>query len=288
MMADHVLEIRELSKDYGDFVLDKVSFTLPRGAIMGLIGENGAGKSTTINCILNETRKSGGQVLLFGRDHIADEIAIKDKLGVVFDENHFPDIFTPEEIGRFMSGIYSGWDWRLYRQYLEKFELPGNKKIRDFSKGMKVKLAFAVALSHNAELLILDEATSGLDPIIRDDVLDMLIDFVQDESHSVLVSSHITSDLEKVADYITFLHRGKLIFSHEKDELIDNFGIVSCKAAVFDAMDKSQIIAYRREDYQYKVLVRDRRAVAKRNPDAIVGPATIEEIMLFYVKGETL
>ena len=206
----------------------------------------------------------------------------------MFDENHFPDIFTPEEIGRFMSGIYSGWDWRLYRQYLEKFELPGDKKIRDFSKGMKVKLAFAVALSHNAELLILDEATSGLDPIIRDDVLDMLIDFVQDESHSVLVSSHITSDLEKVADYITFLHRGKLIFSHEKDELIDNFGIVSCKAAVFDAMDKSQIIAYRREDYQYKVLVRDRRAVAKRNPDAVVGPATIEEIMLFYVKGETL
>ena len=280
MMADHVLEIRELSKDYGDFVLDKVSFTLPRGAIMGLIGENGAGKSTTINCILNETRKSGGQVLLFGRDHIADEIAIKDKLGVVFDENHFPDIFTPEEIGTFMSGIYSGWDWRLYRQYLEKFELPGDKRIKDFSKGMKVKLAFAVALSHNAELLILDEATSGLDPIIRDDVLDMLIDFVQDESHSVLVSSHITSDLEKVADYITFLHRGKLIFSHEKDELIDNFGIVSCKAAVFDAMDKSQIIAYRREDYQYKVLVRDRRAVAKRNPDAVVGPATIEEIML--------
>ena len=166
--------------------------------------------------------------------------------------------------------------------------MPGDKKIRDFSKGMKVKLAFAVALSHNAELLILDEATSGLDPIIRDDVLDMLIDFVQDESHSVLVSSHITSDLEKVADYITFLHRGKLIFSHEKDELIDNFGIVSCKAAVFDAMDKSQIIAYRREDYQYKVLVRDRRAVAKRNPDAVVGPATIEEIMLFYVKGETL
>ena len=288
MMADHVLEIRELSKDYGDFVLDKVSFTLPRGAIMGLIGENGAGKSTTINCILNETRKSGGQVLLFDRDHIADEIAIKDKLGVVFDENHFPDIFTPEEIGTFMSGIYSGWDWRLYRQYLEKFELPGDKRIKDFSKGMKVKLAFAVALSHNAELLILDEATSGLDPIIRDDVLDMLIDFVQDESHSVLVSSHITSDLEKVADYITFLHRGKLIFSHEKDELIDNFGIASCKAAAFDAMDKSQIIAYRREDYQYKVLVRDRRAVAKRNPDAVVGPATIEEIMLFYVKGETL
>lgn len=282
-MTDNVLEIRELSKDYGDFVLDRVSFALPRGVIMGLIGENGAGKSTTINCILNETQKSDGQVLIFGKDHIADEIEIKDKLGVVFDENHFPDIFTPEEIGKFMCGIYSGWDWQLYHQHLEKFELPKNK---NFSKGMKVKLAFAVALSHNAELLILDEATSGLDPIIRDDVLDMLIDFVQNEKHSVLVSSHITSDLEKVADYITFIHKGKLVFSHEKDDLIDNYGIANCKAAVFDAMDKSQIIAYRKEDYQYKVLVRNRHTITKKNPDVIVGPATIEEIMLFYVKGE--
>ena len=151
---------------------------------------------------------------------------------------------------------------------------------------MKVKLAFAVALSHNAELLILDEATSGLDPIIRDDVLDMLIDFVQNEKHSVLVASHITSDLEKVADYITFIHKGKLVFSHEKDDLIDNYGIANCKAAVFDAMDKSQIIAYRKEDYQYKVLVRNRHTITKKNPDVIDGPATIEEIMLFYVKGE--
>ena len=151
-MTDNVLEIRELSKDYGDFVLDRVSFALPRGVIMGLIGENGAGKSTTINCILNETQKSDGQVLIFGKDHIADEIEIKDKLGVVFDENHFPDIFTPEEIGKFMCGIYSGWDWQLYHQHLEKFELPKNKKIKDFSKGMKVKLAFAVALSPKAEL----------------------------------------------------------------------------------------------------------------------------------------
>ena len=231
-MGDNVLEIRELSKDYGDFVLDKVSFSLPRGVIMGLIGENGAGKS------------------------------------------------------KFMSGIYSGWDWPLYRQHLEKFELPKDKKIKDFSKGMKVKLAFAVALSHKAELLILDEATSGLDPIIRDDVLDMLIDFVQDENHSVLVSSHITSDLEKVADYITFLHKGKLIFTHEKDELVDNYGILSCGAAVFDTLDKSEIVAYRKEDYQFKVLVKDRNKAAKQYPNAIVGPATIEEIMLFYVKGE--
>ena len=285
-MSENILEIKNLTKDYGDFVLDKVSFALPRGVIMGLIGENGAGKSTTINCILNETQKSGGQILIFGKDHILNEIEIKDKLGVVFDENHFPDIFTAEEVGQFMSGIYTAWDWTLYRQYLEKFELPRNKRIKDFSKGMKVKLAFAVALSHHAELLILDEATSGLDPIIRDDVLDMLIDFVQDESHSVLVSSHITSDLEKVADYITFIHKGKVIFTHEKDTLVDNYGILNCGAAVFDTLDKSDIVAYRKEDYQFKVLVKDRNKAAKQYANAIIGPATIEEVMLFYVKGE--
>lgn len=285
-MTENILEIHNLSKDYGDFVLDRVSFSLPRGVIMGLIGENGAGKSTTINCILNEIQKSSGEVLIFGKDHISDEIEIKSKLGVVFDENHFPDIFTPMEIGKYMSGIYPGWEWVTYRQFLEKFELPKDKKIKDFSKGMKVKLAFAVALSHKAELLILDEATSGLDPIIRDDVLDMLIDFVQDESHSVLVSSHITSDLEKVADYITFLHKGNVIFSHEKDDLVDNYGIVSCGAAIFDTLDKTEIIAYRKEDYQYKVLVKNRDKAAKNYPKAIVSPATIEEIMLFYVKGE--
>ena len=287
-MTENALEVRNLRKDYGDFALDKLSFTLPRGVIMGLIGENGAGKSTTINCILNEIQKDAGEILIFDKDNIADEKEIKSKLGVVFDENHFPDIFTPLEIGKFMAGIYSGWEWPTYRQFLEKFELPKGKKIKDFSKGMKVKLAFAVALSHNAELLILDEATSGLDPIIRDDVLDMLIDFVQDESHSVLVSSHITSDLEKIADYITFIHKGKLIFSHDKDDLVDNYGIVNCGAAVFDVLDKTMVVAYRKEDYQYKVLVRDRNRASKNYPKAIVSPATIEEIMLFYVKGELL
>lgn len=185
-----------------------------------------------------------------------------------------------------MSGIYSKWERNTYTNYLSKFELPADKRVKDFSKGMKVKLAFAVALSHKAELLILDEATSGLDPIIRDDILDILIDFVQDENHSVLVSSHIISDLEKVADYITFIHKGKLVFSHLKDELIDNYGVISCGAMVFDSIEKSEIIAYRKEDYQYKVLVKDRHIAEKKYPKAIVSPATIEEIMLFYVKGE--
>ena len=253
---------------------------------MGLVGENGAGKSTTINCILNEISKTDGDIEIFGKDYLSEEIEIKDKIGVVFDENHFPDVFTPNEIGTYMSGIYSKWERNTYINYLSKFELPADKKVKDFSKGMKVKLAFAVALSHKAELLILDEATSGLDPIIRDDILDILIDFVQDENHSVLVSSHITSDLEKVADYITFLNKGKLVFSQLKDELVDNYGVISCGAMIFDNLDKSEIIAYRKEDYQYKVLVKNRHIAEKKYPKAIVTPAAIEEIMLFYVKGE--
>ena len=273
-MSENILEVKGLTKDYGDFVLDKLTFTVPKGVIMGLIGENGAGKSTTINCILNEISKTDGNIEIFGKDYLSEEIEIKDKIGVVFDENHFPDIFTPNEIGTYMSGIYSKWERNTYVNYLSKFELPADKRVKDFSKGMK------------AELLILDEATSGLDPIIRDDILDILIDFVQDENHSVLVSSHIISDLEKVADYITFIHKGKLVFTHSKDELVDNYGVMSCGAMVFDNLDKSEIIAYRKEDYQYKVLVKDRHIAEKKYPKAIVVPAAIEEIMLFYVKGE--
>lgn len=286
-MTDNILEVKNLTKDYGDFVLDNLSFTIPRGSIMGLIGENGAGKSTTINCILNEVTRTNGEIAILGKDNLSEEVFIKNRLGIIFDENHFPDVLTPIELGMCMAGIYSNWQNNEYQNYLTKFELPIKKKIKDFSRGMKVKLAFAVALSHQAELLILDEATSGLDPIIRDDILDILIDFVQDENHSVLFSTHITSDLEKVADYIAFLHKGKLIFSYPKDELIDNYGVVICGAAVFENIDKSEMIAFRKQDFQYKVLVRNRRKAEKNYPKAIVEPANIDDIMLFYIKGET-
>ena len=270
-MTENILEVRNLVKDYGDFSLKQLNFDVPRGSIVGLIGENGAGKSTTINCILNEVQKNSGEILLFGKDYLQNEVENKNKIGVVFDENHFPDIFTPIEIASYMSGIYVNWDTGIYREYLKKFDLPESKAIKGFSKGMKVKL---------------DEATSGLDPVIRDDILDILLDFVQDENHAVLVSSHIISDLEKIADYITFIHKGKLVFSFPKDELVDNYGIVSCGAAVFDSLDKTDLIAYRKEDYQYKVLVKNRKKAEKNYPKAIVEPATIEEIMLFHVKGE--
>ena len=270
-MNQNILEIHHLSKDYGTFRLEDVSFSLPRGVIMGLIGENGAGKSTTINCILGEVQKSGGEITLFGQAQAASEKENKDRIGVVFDENHFPDLFTPKELGQVMAGVYSHWDWAAYRAFLARFSLREDQKIKDFSKGMKVKLAFAVALSHGAELLILDEATSGLDPIVRDEVLDLLLDFVQDERHGVLVSSHITSDL---------------VFTLEKDLLVDQYGVLHCGAAVFDTLDPADILAWRREAYQYKVLVRDRYQAEKKYPQALVSPAAIEDTMLFYVKGE--
>ena len=283
-MGENICEIRNLSKRYGDFALECVSFDIPRGAIVGLIGENGAGKSTTINCLLGEVAPDGGEIRIFGRD-LADE-SVRDRIGVVFDENHFPEIFTPAEIGRFMAGIYSDWDADAYRSRLTNFGLPEDKKTGEFSRGMKVKLAFAVALSHNAEFLVLDEATSGLDPVVRDDILDALLEFVQDERHSVLVSSHITSDLEKIADYIAFLHRGKLIFCLPKDELADEYGVVHCGAADFERLEPEIVVAWRREEFQTRALVRNRVRAAELLPDAIVAPAELDEIMLFYAKGD--
>lgn len=283
-MGENICEIRNLSKRYGDFALECVSFDIPRGAIVGLIGENGAGKSTTINCLLGEVAPDGGEIRIFGRD-LADE-SVRDRIGVVFDENHFPEIFTPAEIGRFMAGIYSNWDADAYRSRLTNFGLPEDKKTGEFSRGMKVKLAFAVALSHNAEFLVLDEATSGLDPVVRDDILDALLEFVQDERHSVLVSSHITSDLEKIADYIAFLHRGKLVFCLPKDELADEYGVVHCGAADFERLEPEIVVAWRREEFQTRALVRNRVRAAELLPDAIVAPAELDEIMLFYAKGD--
>ena len=264
-MGENICEIRNLSKRYGDFALERVSFDIPRGAIVGLIGENGAGKSTTINCLLGEVVPDGGEIRIFGRD-IADE-SVRDRIGVVFDENHFPDADA-------------------YRSRLTNFGLPEDKKTGEFSRGMKVKLAFAVALSHNAEFLVLDEATSGLDPVVRDDILDALLEFVQDERHSVLVSSHITSDLEKIADYIAFLHRGKLAFCLPKDELADEYGVVHCGAADFERLEPEIVVAWRREEFQTRALVRNRARAAQLLPDAIVAPAELDEIMLFYAKGD--
>lgn len=278
------MTISGLTKTYKDFVLNEVSFSVPSGSVVGLIGENGAGKSTTISAALGLVQKEAGSVSVLGKEELDNEV--KEQIGVVFDGNNFSEILSPKKIGRVMRDIYQSWDDHTFMALLKKFSLPAGKPIKQFSKGMKMKLAIAVALSHNSKLLILDEATSGLDPVVRDDILDMLLDFVQDESHSILVSSHITSDLEKIADYIVFIHEGRVVFSKPKDELTEQYGIIKCGSAQFDALDKSEIIVYRKMDYEWQVLVADRNQMQKKYPKAMIVPASIDEIMLLYVKGE--
>ena len=273
-----------LTKSYQDFVLDHVSFTVPGGSIVGLIGENGAGKSTTINAALGLVQREDGVVSILGREELDGDI--KEQIGVVFDGSNYPEILSPQKLNRVMKNIYRTWDERIYFGLLKQFSLPSDKQIKQFSKGMKMKLAISAAFSHHSRLLILDEATSGLDPVVREDILDMLLDFVQDEEHSILVSSHITSDLEKIADYIVFIHDGKVVFEKQKDELTERYGIIKCGAAQFDALDKSDIISYRKMDYEWHILVTDRERAQKKYPKALVVPAAIDEIMLLYVKGE--
>jgi len=285
-MKENALVVKGLKKKYRDFTLDDVSFNIPCGMIVGLIGENGAGKSTTINAILGLIKKDAGTISILGKKDNEIDNGIRNQIGVVFDGSNFPSVLSARKLNNVLKNIYSTWDENRYFSLLQKMSLPTDKKIKEFSKGMKMKLSIAVALSHHSKLLILDEATSGLDPVVRDDILDMFLDFVQDENNSILVSSHITSDLEKVADYIVFIHKGKVVFSKPKDELKYQYGIIKCGAAQFDAIDKEEIIAYRKQDYEWEVLVADRTAAQKKYPKAVIDPATIDEIMLLYVKGE--
>lgn len=282
---DNILEVRNLTKQYADFTLDHVSFSIPKGTIMGLIGENGAGKSTTINAILELIHKDDGTVTFWGQE-LSSAKQLKEDIGVVFDGINFYETLTAAKVGIISQTAYKQWEDRLYREYLNRFQLPADKEIKTFSKGMKMKLCIAVALSHRPKLLILDEATSGLDPVMRDDILDVFLEFVQDEEHSILISSHITTDLEKVADSITFIHQGKVLFCKAKDELLYQYGIIRCGAAAFDEIDKSEILAYRKEDYQWNVLVADKEKARRRYKNAVVDDAAIDDILLLYVKGE--
>lgn len=281
---DAILQVENLTKHYPDFTLDHVSFSVPKGTIMGLIGENGAGKSTTINAILDLIHKDDGTVTFWGQE-LSSAKQLKEDIGVVFDGINFYETLTPAKVGKIARAAYSQWDNHLYLDYLKRFQLPLDKEFKQMSKGMKVKLCIAVALSHNPKLLILDEATSGLDPVVRDDILDVFLEFVQDENHSIMMSSHITTDLEKVADYITFIHQGKVIFNKKKDDLRYHYGIVRCGAATFDQIDKQEILAYRKEDYQWNVLVADKEKAKKKYKNAVVDDATIDDILLLYVKG---
>ncbi|OUQ37074.1 ABC transporter ATP-binding protein [Faecalibacterium sp. An122] len=282
---DAILEVKDLTKQYDGFTLDHVSFTVPGGCIMGLIGENGAGKSTTIKAILDLIHKDEGKVTFWGKD-LAQAPEMKEDIGVVFDGISFYETLTPARVGRILSEAYKNWDDNLYKEYLQRFSLPVDKEIKGLSKGMKAKLSIAAALGHRPKFLILDEATSGLDPVMRDDMLDVFLEFVQDEEHSILMSSHITTDLEKVADYITFIHQGQMMFCKSKDELRYRYGVVRCGAAVFGQMDSADVLAWRKEAYQWDVLVPDKEKARRLYKNAVVDDATIDDILLLYVKGE--
>lgn len=282
---DALLQVKDLTKTYPGFTLDHVSFTVPKGSIMGLIGENGAGKSTTIKGILGLIRPEAGAVTFWGQD-LAGAPELKEDIGVVFDGLSFYETLTPARVGSILGAAYRRWDDALYKEYMQRFSLPMDKEIKGLSKGMKAKLGIAAALAHRPRFLILDEATSGLDPVMRDDMLDVFLEFVQDEEHGILMSSHITTDLEKVADYITFIHEGRVLFTRLKDELRYQWGIVRCGAAAFGRMDPAGMLAWRKEAYQYDVLVPDKEAARRQYKDAVVDDATIDDILLLYVKGE--
>lgn len=282
-MEKNNILVRDLCKQFDGFLLDHVSFQVPKGRIVGFIGENGAGKSTTINLILDELKRDNGQIQIFGMENTI--FSVKEDIGVVFDECNFHDVFNVSDIEKILSGVYKSWDRNLYRQYLNKFKIPERKQIGSFSKGMKMKLSIICAMAHKPKLLILDEATTGLDPVVRDEMLDLFLEFIQDEECSVFFSSHITSDIQKIADYVILIHQGKIIFEEQKDNLVYNFGIVKCGKEKFSSISPDDYIIHRITNVSVECLVRDKEAIKHKYKNVIVDNATLEDIMLFYIKG---
>ncbi|EON73352.1 ABC transporter ATP-binding protein [Lysinibacillus sphaericus] len=280
----NAIEIHDLHKSFVGFSLKDVSFSVPQGTVMGFVGENGAGKSTTIKCMLNLLKKEYGEILLFGKDAVEHEIAIKNDIGVVFDDLHVPETLNATQLDKFMKRVFKTWDSPYYYERLTQFKVPERKRIKELSRGMRMKLSIALALSHHPKLLILDEPTSGLDPIIREEILDLFLDFMQDETHSILFSSHITSDLEKIADYITCIHNGEILFSESKDVMLYEYGIFKGNNEEVSELPEHAVIGKRNGAFGVEVLVRKNEvstAFSLEKP-------TIEEIMLFYVKGSVV
>lgn len=283
---EHAIQVRGLTKKYKDFTLDHISFDLPGGTIMGLIGENGSGKSTLINAVLGISASEYEQADVLGYDISSQGNCAREDIAAIFCDSHFDQEFTPLFLGKMLANVYKNWDQKKYLSYLERFGLPLKKRLKKMSTGMRVKLEFAAALGHSPKLLVLDEATSGLDPVFRDELLDILREFTEDEAHSVLISSHITSDLDKIADYIAYLHEGRLQFVRPYDELQNNYGIINCGQQLFDALSRDDIAAYRKEAYSYRVLITNRQKLRQVFQDIPIENASIEDIMVFYVKGE--
>ena len=282
------LILKNVNKKYekSNFAIKDISFSIPEGSIVGFIGENGAGKSTTMNCILNVIRRDSGTIEIFGREMTDEDIDIRENIGVVYDSNNFPEYLTARQLADILGRIYSKWDDFCFEQFLRRFGLPESQRIKTYSRGMSMKLAIAVALSHDSKLLILDEATSGLDPIMRDEILDVLLEFVKQENHSILLSSHITSDLEKIADYIVFIHNGEIILNKTKDELIYEYGVIRCSENDFHNILSEDILSSMKKDYQIDVLIKNKKLMEKKYKNLIIDSVSLDEIMLLLVKGE--
>ena len=272
----NAIELNGLEKHYPGFDL-KIDLTLPRGCILGLVGENGAGKSTTIRMLLGMTKPDGGSLRVLGK-----ELADKEEIGVVLDEPAFPECLSPRQLGKVMAGIFRSWDQAAYERLLQNLSLPADKKFKDFSRGMKMKLSIAVALSHRPRLLVLDEPTSGLDPVVRDEVVELFADFTRDEEHSVLISSHIVSDLEKICDYVAFLHKGRLLLCEEKDALREEYALAQLSRADFEALDPAAVIGSRRSPYGISAIIRREAAPSW----LALEPVSIEDLFILMVKEE--
>lgn len=278
--------LHNVTKKYEGFTLDHINMKIPKGTIVGLVGENGAGKTTILKCILQMISLDEGNIYMEGKAVDTLPKDWKKDVGVILAGMDFAGLMNACEMGIAMRNIYSNWQQGVYEDYLRKFKIDPKKKIMDYSKGMKMKLSIALALSHEANLLIFDEATSGLDPVVRDDILDILLDFIQDENHTVLLSSHITSDLEKVADYIAFVHEGTLRFFMNKDEILYNYGVVRCSKEDMECLPQELIQGVRKNGYGYEILVSEKEKIGQRFPEMILDKVSIDEMILFMVKGE--
>lgn len=280
---EYAVEVQGLTKRYPGFTLDHVSFAVPSGSIVGFIGENGAGKSTTMKAVLNLIRRDEGSVRLLGKEDGAEYPEIKEQIGVVFDESYFPDNLKIRDVDRIMRSIFRSWESGKFLDYCRRFGLPEKKIVKTFSRGMKMKLSIAAALSHQTKLLIMDEATSGLDPVVRNEILDLFQEFVQEEDHTVFLSSHITSDIERIADYILLIHKGRILLFEDKDTLLYEYGVARCSWEQAQNLDKALVVGVRRSQFETEVLVRNRKAL-KEQPDLVVDRASLEDILLFTVK----
>ena len=279
----NAIDIRGLTKQYKDFTLGPMDLTLPMGCVLGLVGENGAGKSTTIRLIMNAVSRDGGEVTVMGLDNLAPEFReMKEDIGVVLDETCVPEFITAKQLGKILSGAYRNWDEAAYNSWLNRFQLPPNKKYKEYSRGMTMKLGIAAALSHGAKLLLLDEATSGLDPMVREELLEVFAEFAAQDDHAVLISSHIVSDLEKICDYIAFIHKGRLMLCEEKDMLLERYGLLKCSPQELAAIDPAIIHGKRIGEYGAEALVDRERA--PRN--LLVEKPTLEDIILYLAKEE--